>query len=91
MTQQDSNDAPLDPIQLARLRWQCRRGMRELDVVVMRYLEQRYPTATPTQRRAFETVLEMQDPTILAYLTGQAAPDDKDVVDVIAELTRPGA
>ena len=41
-----------------RLRWQCRRGMRELDVVLERWLEARYPSAPEPERRAFRTLLE---------------------------------
>ena len=36
-----------DPDRLARLRWRSRRGMRELDALLMAYLEQAFPAATP--------------------------------------------
>jgi antitoxin CptB len=75
---------------LSRLRWHCRRGMRELDVLLMKYFEQVYPGATPQMQQAFEALLELQDPVILAYLTGKAAPEQKDIADVIAQLSRIG-
>ena len=80
-----------DPIYLARMRWQCRRGMRELDVLLMRYFEEHYPHATPTQQQSFAALLELQDPVILAYLTGAATPDQPEIADVIQQLTRIGA
>lgn len=56
----------------SRLRWRCRRGMKELDLVLLRYLEQIYPEASGEEQAAFRLVLEMQDPEILDYLTGRA-------------------
>jgi len=74
------------PTEMSRLRWQCRRGMRELDVVMLRFLEQRYPAASDDERFAFESLLELQDPVLLAYVTGKESPDNKVVADVVAQL-----
>lgn len=76
---------------LARLRWRCRRGMRELDVLLTHYLEQRYCNASPQQQQAFEAVLELQDPTLLAYLTGMQVPEHQVIRDVIQQLARTNA
>lgn len=83
--------APANSAHLSRLRWHCRRGMRELDVLLTRYFEQIYPTASPSQQLAFESLLDLQDPLILAYLTGGETPDRQDIQDVIQQLTRLGA
>ncbi len=77
-----------DTIHLSRLRWHCRRGMRELDVLLMRYFEQRYLQTTAEQQQAFEALLELQDPEILSYLTGALHPERQDIADVIHQLTR---
>ena len=74
---------------LAKLRWHCRRGMRELDVVLQRYLEQSYPHAPPAEQLAFEALLEEQDPQLLAYLMGRAVPSDKEQANVIARFANP--
>lgn len=80
-----------DTAHLSRLRWHCRRGMRELDVLLMRYVERDYAQAGAVRQQAFEALLELQDPVILAYLTGAQVPDREDFVDVIRQLTRTGA
>ena len=72
---------------LSRLRWRCRRGMRELDVLLARYLEHVYPAASLPHREAFEALLELQDPTILAYVVGRERPGDPNLADVIKQLT----
>lgn len=63
--------------------------MRELDVVLARYLEDDYPAALPSERRAFEALLELQDPELLAYLVGRVAPPaDPDLAHVLERLSR---
>mgnify|MGYP003326782765 FL=1 len=49
---------------LNRLRWRCRRGMRELDVLLGRYLAERWPRAGGVERAAFERFLDLPDPEI---------------------------
>jgi antitoxin CptB len=72
---------------IRRLRWHCRRGMRELDVVLQRYLEQRYSDAPTAEQHAFEALLELQDPQLFAYLMRRETPADAELVNVIARLT----
>ena len=77
----------------SRLRWHCRRGMRELDIVVTRYLDQRYDTADNEERAAFTRLLDLPDPQLLGFLTGREAPPDADlrrIVDVIKTLGNAG-
>ena len=71
---------------ISRLKWRCRRGMRELDVLLMRYMDQVYPDADPGQREAFEALLNLQDPEILALLTGRQIADDGRLQDVVQRL-----
>ena len=85
----DPMSAQDDRTRLSRLRWRCRRGMRELDVVLQRYLEQCYPGAAPAEQEAFERLLELQDPQLLAYVMRQAVPDP-ELAHVIARFTAAG-
>ncbi|HEY6644882.1 succinate dehydrogenase assembly factor 2 [Povalibacter sp.] len=75
---------------LSRLRWRCRRGMRELDVVLQRYLDQRYALAPEAEQRAFESLLDAQDPVLLDYLIGRDHPQDPQQANVIARLAHAG-
>ena len=69
-----------------RLRWRCRRGMKELDVLLLGYLEQRYDTAPAEERRIFADLLELQEPQLYAYLTGRETPPDPAVAQVIGQI-----
>lgn len=63
--------------------------MRELDVVLARYLEHDYPAATQAERRAFEALLELQDPDLFGHLVGRLAlPSDPDLAHVLELLAR---
>jgi antitoxin CptB len=59
-----------------RLAWRCRRGMKELDLVLTRYLRERWPAAGADERLQFERILELPDPELAACLMGrESAPD----------------
>jgi antitoxin CptB len=58
----------------ARLAWRCRRGTRELDLLLLRWLQHGYGTADDARRALFETLLELPDPELAGYLLGDARP-----------------
>jgi antitoxin CptB len=60
-------------LQPGQLRWRCRRGMKELDILLERYVEQRWHSAPADERSAFLGLLEVQDPLIYGYCLGSAA------------------
>ena len=53
-----------------RLRWRCRRGMKELDLLLGRWLDEAWSTASLLERQQFEQILEWPDPQIADYLWG---------------------
>lgn len=57
---------------LGRLRLQCRRGMKELDVLLLGYLEQHYPTAGAAEQACFDALLALPDPVLWDSLCGRA-------------------
>lgn len=72
--------------EVSRLSWHCRRGMKELDVLLERYLERRYPTAPETERVAFRRLLDFQDPALWACLSGREEPTDGELIDVVRRI-----
>jgi len=75
-----------DSHNLAKLRWDCRRGMRELDELLLRYLEDHYPSSSDAQKQAFRQLLDLQDPELLRYLLGKLVSEDEFVADVVARI-----
>ncbi len=74
-----------DP-ELARLRWRCRRGMRELDQLLVRWLDREYPSAGPAQRAAFEKLLACEDVSLWRWCMGMETPDDKELDDIVGRI-----
>ena len=66
---------PDEAVVIGRLRWRCRRGMKELDLLLTRYLHEQWPGASSEQRGLFEAFLELPDPQIAAYLVAGEAAD----------------
>ena len=73
----------LDP-QLRRLRWRCRRGMKELDVLLARFVG-----ATPLtgrDRQLLEGLLELPDPLLAAYFLWGEAPEDPELAGLVDRI-----
>ena len=72
--------------ELSRLRWLCRRGMKELDVVMSRYLEQHYASASSSEQEYFKTLLDMSDPDLYDLLLGRSTTPDAKLARFIQLL-----
>lgn len=70
----------------AKLRWRCRRGRRELDLLLERYLSGRYEQADSAERSRFEALLERSDPELEDLLTGRMAPESEGQGRVIERI-----
>jgi antitoxin CptB len=72
--------------EMQRLRWQCRRGMLELDLLLERFLEAGYPELSDREKAVFTSLLDYQDQDIQEWVMGQAEPADEDMRLVVARL-----
>ena len=57
--------------QLARLRWQCRRGTKELDLLLQCYLDSGYLLADDEEKVLFVELLELEDDELVGVLMGE--------------------
>jgi antitoxin CptB len=73
------------------LRWHCRRGMRELDQLLLRYLDGRWPAASDTERGVFRRLLDCEDDTLWAWCMGLSRPDDPEVHALVQRIIEPEA
>ena len=74
--------------ELARLRWRCRRGMRELDRILERFLEREYGGLSAAEQRRFADFLELPDPDLHAYLIGRAEPADAELASLLHRIRK---
>ncbi len=73
----------------SKLRWNCRRGMKELDTLLQRYLQQRYVTAPMEEQQAFAELLELPDPQLWAYFSGRDKPNDPVHLKLVERIIAP--
>jgi antitoxin CptB len=69
-----------------QLLWRCRRGMKELDLVLQAWLEGPYRSASAAQKACFEAFLELPDPEIAGYLLAHRTPADPAFGPLVAQL-----
>ena len=60
--------------ELDRVRWRCRRGLLELDLVLKKFLERRYDQLGPEERAVFIELLEQPDNDLLDLAMGRTEP-----------------
>ena len=72
--------------ELKRLRWRCRRGMRELDQLMLRYLDQRWPTADDAERGVFLRLLDCEDDKLWAWCMGRDRPTEPDLHELVQRI-----
>lgn len=61
----------------SRLIWRCRRGIREMDILLLGYLENHYDDASTEEQNIFEELLEETDLDILSWVMERTSPDEK--------------
>jgi antitoxin CptB len=77
----------IPPLELGKLRWRCRRGMKELDVLLTRYVEERYGNAPADHQQAFRELLDAPDPLIYGYCLGRERPPTVLLRSLIERIT----
>lgn len=72
---------------LRRLRWQCRRGLLELDILFTRFLNQYYQELAPPHRTDFRKLLAEPDTRLLAWIQGQETPPNelKNIIEILSQ------
>jgi antitoxin CptB len=74
--------------EMSRLRWMCRRGMKELDVVLTRYLDERYADSSDAEQALFRQLLQMPDPDLYDLLLRRTRTDDAELARLLQVLRR---
>lgn len=67
-------------------RWQCRRGMLELDLLLNNFVDKKVDTLTQQQKEAFELLLSYPDQTLLDLLLGNSASSDPLISTIVQQI-----
>ncbi len=72
--------------EVSRLRWRCRRGMKELDVVLTAWLDRHYDSASEAERAHFLELLDMDDPDLAGLLLAGQSSDNPERDRVVQSI-----
>ena len=72
--------------ELRRLRWRCRRGMLELDLVLQDFLDHQYVALSTNERAAFQRLLSLSDTALISYLHGTEEADSEELKNIVNKL-----
>jgi antitoxin CptB len=66
-----------------RIRWQCRRGLLELDLILAKFLDRHLENLSPASLAAFKRLLDYPDNDLLQLAMGKALPPDAETAAII--------
>jgi len=72
--------------QLKRLRWQCRRGMLELDLLFLPFVDHVFGTMSQDEQRVFERLLKCNDQELYNWLIKHELVEDKELQAMVERV-----
>jgi antitoxin CptB len=83
----------LDTAALNRLRWRCRRGLLENDLLLERFFRHHESTLTRSQAAALEALMDLPDNDLLDLFLARREPhgglDRTEIHEMLALIRRP--
>jgi|TARA_B100001758_G_C18403956_1_gene610796 antitoxin CptB len=70
----------------SRILWRCRRGIKEMDIVLQDFIKDSYDELNNENKSAFSKLLEEQDLDILNWVLGKDKPEDKTLIEIIKKI-----
>jgi antitoxin CptB len=69
-----------------RICWACRRGMLELDLVMVPYVEGRFRDLDADNQQRFISLLECEDTDLFSWFLGRNLPEDPDLAIIVDDI-----
>jgi antitoxin CptB len=69
-----------------QLRWSCRRGMLELDVLLGNFLEEAYVSLSESDQTTFVDLLSENDQDLFNWLTGRQPPQNPKLAQMVEKI-----
>ncbi|MCW3173377.1 FAD assembly factor SdhE [Shewanella subflava] len=76
----------MELMNIARVRWACRRGMLELDVLFQPFVEAHYQQLPDHEKQTFIRLLECEDPELFAWFMGHEQCPDVDLAAMVIKV-----
>ena len=73
-----------DDLDSKQLHWQCRRGMLELDDLLMNFLDNNYHQLNHSMQQDFANLLWYPDPELFDWLLGKSSPENSRLCAIVS-------
>mgnify|MGYP002700280809 FL=1 len=73
-----------------RLMWLCRRGMLELDVLLLPYCRDMYLTLSPEDQAKFVDLVACEDPDLFGWFMQQSVAEDPNHAYMVDKILKAG-
>lgn len=73
-------------IERSRVLWRCRRGLRELDLILQKFLAQHYADLSLEDKQLFNEFLDHSDNDLLSWLMGRSQPSNTAMARLVAQI-----
>lgn len=70
----------------SRLRWRCRRGMLELDILLNEFINKQYSDLNLQQKTTFDQLLDYPDQLLFDLFLGHMESSDNSVADLVKTI-----
>ena len=68
------------------LQWRCRRGLKELDVLIQPFLHNAFRGLSVSEKAAFTRLMACEDMDLLDWLLHQATPIDPELEQLVERI-----
>lgn len=82
----NANENGVSEAELGRIRWQCRRGIKEVEVVLIPYFERFFLSSSPEKQQMFLSLLSCTDVEMFEWFTYRSKPEDEGMKVFVAEV-----
>lgn len=69
-----------------RLWWHSRRGMLELDVLLVPFTEEAYPTLSEEDQRIYKKLIDNEDQDLFNWFMEKSAPEDAELAYMVRKI-----
>jgi antitoxin CptB len=70
------------------LKWRCRRGIREMDLLLQAFVDNYFDTLSAEEITAFENLLEQPDLDIMDWIMGRSTPPSPAIKTIIDQINK---
>ena len=78
----------MDQVHEAQIRWRCRRGLLELDLLLSAFVANHFQRLSRDDQETFGRLLELPDPSLLDILLNGAEPPDLPGISAVLDRIR---